>query len=292
MRLAHAHNAHSIFSSNCWKYTSVTTVIRGGRSQEPGTLGVSRVFGLLRELASHNREGMRMTDIARRLRIEPPTAHRILKCLVEERVLSRDKGTKHYHLGPLVFELGIVATPKVDIRPLCEPSIDRIARETGDVVFLTRRSDRDAVCLSRKDGRFPVKTFTLEVGMRRPLGVGAGSLAILSALPDPEIQDIVRANADRLEEYDGLTAAGLLSQVRRTQKQKYAVRDLRGLGGVRTVGVAIHADDGTPFAALSLSAIRSRMKEKRVGELAALLKYEASRVEKKLVGAQILAWEI
>lgn len=269
----------------------MTTGIRGAPRQELGTLGVSRVFGLLRELASHNREGMRMMDIARRLRIEPPTAHRILKCLVAERVLRRDDGTKYYHLGPLVFELGIVATPKVDIRPLCEPSMERIARETGDIVFLTRRSDRDAVCLSRKEGRFPVKTFTLEVGMRRPLGVGAGSLAILSALPDPEIQDIIRANADRLEEYDGLTAAGLLSQVRRTQKQTYAVRDLRGLGGVRTMGVAIHADDGTPFAALSLSAIRSRMKDERVAELAELVKYEVSVVEKRLVGAQVMAWE-
>jgi len=227
-------------------------------------------------------------DIARTLSMEPPTAHRVLKCLAEERVLRRDSETKRYHLGPLIFELGIVATPEVNIRDLCEPSIDRIARQTGDVAFLTRRSGLDAVCLSRKDGQFPVKTFMLEVGMRRPLGVGAGSLAILSALPENEIKEVVHANADRLTRYDRLTAATLLLQVRRTQKQTYAMRDLRGLGGVRTVGVSISGDDGRPVAAFSLSAIRSRMKDERVIEVAELLKNEAFRVEKKLAGRQLL----
>lgn len=253
-----------------------------------GTLGVSRVFTLLRQLATNNREGMRLMEIARRLGIEPPTAHRILKCLVEERALRRDASSKRYHLGPVIFELGIVATPRIDLRELCAPAMERLAEQTEDMIFLTGRSGFDAVCLSRTEGKFPVKTFTLEIGMRRPLGVGAGSLAILSALPESEIAQVMRTNANRLSWHDGLTVASLMSQVRRTQKQTYALRDLRGLGGVRTIGVAIRADDGTPLAALSLSAIRSRMKDERIIELAEKLRKEALRVEKQLVGVHDL----
>jgi len=261
---------------------------RPAPKQALGTQGISRVFALLRELGTHNRGGMRLMDIARRLSIEPPTAHRILKCLVEERVLRRDAATKHYHLGSVIFELGMTATPKLDIRELCEPAMKRIAEQTEDMVFLTKRSGFDTVCLSRKEGKFPVKTFTLEVGMRRPLGVGSGSLAILSALPEEEIRDVMRASADRLSEYDGLTVASLMSQVWRTQKQSYATRDLRGLGGVRTIGVAIRDGNGTPFAALSLSAIKSRMKDERVARIAEILKTEALEIEKHLAGAHDL----
>ena len=73
----------------------------------------------------------------------------------------------------------------------------RIAEATGDTVFLTQRSGLDAVCVDRQEGTFPIKTFTLEIGMRRPLGVGTGSLAILSALSEEEIQAIVNSNPPR-----------------------------------------------------------------------------------------------
>lgn len=247
----------------------------------PGTQNVSRVFTILREIATSNREGMRLVDISRRLGLETPTAHRILKCLVDERALRRDKASKRYFLGQALFEFGIAATPPVDLRALCAPALERLAEATGDMIFLTCRSGLDGICISRKEGNFPVRTYTLEVGMRRPLGIGSGSLAILSMLPEHEISLIIKRNAPRLSEYDALTETALLSQVRRTQKQGYAVRDLRGLGGVRTVGVAIIADS-KPVAALSLSAIRTRMKDKRVAELTSLLRNEAEQLGKTL----------
>jgi len=57
------------------------------------------------------------------------------------------------------------------------------------------------------------------------------------------------------------------------------------LAGVRSVGHAIKNQSGIPFAALSVSTISSRMTEKRVIEIAALLKNEARLIEKQLSNA-------
>ena len=57
------------------------------------------------------------------------------------------------------------------------------------------------------------------------------------------------------------------------------------LAGVRSVGHAIKNQSGIPFAALSVSTISSRMTEKRVMEIAALLKNEVRMVEKQLVNS-------
>lgn len=252
------------------------------RRKVHGTNAIHRAFALLREVAAHNRDGLRLADIAERFALETPTAHRVLKSLLVEGVLRRDDATKRYRLGPTLFELGAAATPAVDLKKLCDPALARLARQTGDTAFLTQRSGYDAVCLTRMEGSFPVKTFTLEVGMRRPLGVGAGSLAILSALPKAEIDEVLHVNAPRLKAYDELTVAALASQIRRTQKLGHSVRDLRGLGGVRTIGVAIRDRAGMPQAALSLSAIKPRMKEDRLAELAQLLKREAQEIEREL----------
>jgi DNA-binding IclR family transcriptional regulator len=253
----------------------------GEEGRLSGTQSIERALTLMREIAAHNRSGSRLLDLATRTGLQRPTVHRMLKCLALENMVQQDPETHRYYLGPMVFELGLTAAPRFNLREICHPSMTRIAEATGDTVFLTQRSGLDSVCVDRHEGVFPIKTFTLEIGMRRPLGVGTGSLAILSALPDEEVRDIVTANAPRLPEY-GLTPTSLLAQVKKAQKLGYAVREMPSLAGVRSIGHALHNQSGIAFAALSVSAISSRMNEKRVSELATLLKTETRLVEKQV----------
>jgi DNA-binding IclR family transcriptional regulator len=246
-----------------------------------GTQSIERALLLLREIAAHNRGGSRLLDLATRTNLQRPTVHRMLKCLAAENMVQQDPDTHRYFLGSMVFELGLTAAPRYNLREVCHPSLTRIAEATGDTAFLTQRSGLDAVCIDRREGTFPIKTFTLEIGMRRPLGVGTGSLAILSALSEEEIRHTINSNAARLSEY-GLTVNSLMAQVRSAQKLGYALREMPTLAGVRSIGLALHNQSGMPFAALSVSAISSRMNDKRVSELAVLLKNETRLIEKQI----------
>jgi len=246
-----------------------------------GTQSIERALTLMREIAAHNRSGSRLLDLATRTALQRPTVHRMLKCLAAENMVQQDPDTHRYFLGPMVFELGLTAAPRFNLREICHPALTRIAEATGDTVFLTHRSGLDSVCLDRREGTFPIKTFTLEIGMRRPLGVGTGSLAILSALPEEEIQRVVTANSTRLPEY-GLNSGSLLAQVKRSQKLGYALREVPGLAGVRSVGQTLRNQSGIAFAALSVSTISSRMSEKRATEVAQLLKTESRQIERQL----------
>ena len=246
-----------------------------------GTQSIERSLSLLREIAAHNRGGSRLLDLASRTGLQRPTVHRMLKCLAAENMVQQDSDSHRYFLGSMVFELGLTAALRFNLREICHPALARVAEATGDTVFLTQRSGLDAVCLDRHEGAFPIKTFTLEIGMRRPLGVGIGTLAILAELQEEEIRHIIASNAPRLSEH-GLTPNSLLSQIKKAQKLGYAVRETPTLAGVRSIGQALHNRSGVPFAALSVSAISSRMTEKRVAELAILLKNEARLIEKQL----------
>ncbi len=246
-----------------------------------GTQSIERALLLVREIAAHNRGGSRLLDLATRTGLQRPTVHRMLKCLAEENMVQQDPDTHRYFLGSMVFELGLTAAPRYNLREICHPALTRIAEATGDTAFLTQRSGLDSVCIDRREGTFPIKTFTLEIGMRRPLGVGTGSLAILGALSEEEIRQIINANAVRLPEY-GLTVNSLTAQVRRAQKTGYAVREAPSLAGVRSIGMALHNQSGMAFAALSISTISSRMNDKRVAELSTLLKNETRLIEKQL----------
>lgn len=131
-------------------------------------------------------------------------------------------------------------------------------------------------------GAFPIKTLTLEVGDRRPLGVGAGSLALLSGLDDGAVRRAIGANAHRLRGYPGFGAAELPALVERTRRDGYALNEGRIVAAMNAVGVVVRDGAGGPAAALSLAAIRDRTGPDRLPRLVAVLQEEARRLEAEI----------
>ncbi|GIK83159.1 MAG: IclR family transcriptional regulator [Burkholderiales bacterium] len=247
-----------------------------------GTQGVRRVADLLRAIASRGADGARLVDLAIQCQLERPTAHRMLKALVAEGMVARDPVTRRYRLGQLMFELGLAADHPFRVRELCEPSLLRLADRTGDTVFLTLRSGLDTVCIDRKEGAFPIRTLTLDVGTRRPLGIGAGGLALLLPLGDAEIGELLAANAWRLGAYNGMRTGEVLRMVERSRKLGYALNDRQATPGAMSIGLAMRNRYGAPYLAISLGAITTRMQAARQRELFAMLGSEARLLEQRL----------
>lgn len=247
-----------------------------------GTQSIERASLVMRVIASRNGIGMRLVDVSRYAKLEQPTAHRILKCLIAEGMVKRDPQTRRYHLGNLIFELGLAAASQFNLRDVCHPTLVRLSEKTGDTVFLTVRSGFDTVCLDRREGAFPIKTLTLDIGTRRPLGVGAGGIALLMHLPERTVEEIVNAIALQLGGYGDLTVPAVLNLVRQSKELGYALNDRHITPGATSVGMAIRSQYGVPFLAISIGAISSRMSAERQRELAELLKAEIEILERSL----------
>lgn len=248
----------------------------------PGTQSIQRASLLVRLIASSGRTGARLSDLVALSRLERPTARRILKCLIAERMLAQQEASHRYVLGPLIYELGLAAAPQFNLRDLCRAFVRRIAERTADTVFLTVRSGYDSVCIDRAEGSFPIKALTLEVGTRRPLGVGAGGLALLMPLPEPEVEEIIARNTPRLAAYNGLTAQTLTRMLRRSRELGYSLNDHHVTAGAVSVGLPVLDAYGAPLASISVGAIASRMKPERRPELAAALREETAALERSL----------
>ena len=238
----------------------------------------------MRLLASRNRGGLRLADMVKDSGLEHPTVHRILKGLMAEGLVMQEAGSRRYLLGQLAFELGLAAAPRFNLPDIFRPSLQRIAEKTGDTVFLTARSGNDSVCIERKEGSFPIKTFTLEVGARRPLGAGSGGLALLMLLPGQAVDEIVRANAARFGSYNNLTVPSLLKALKRSRELGYALNDVHNTEGATTLGLPVVNRYGDPFAAISIGAISSRMTDERQKELVSILRKEVRVIETAMRG--------
>jgi DNA-binding IclR family transcriptional regulator len=241
----------------------------------PGVQSVERALKLLKLVSARNREGIRLIELVTLSRLEKPTVHRLLKQLVASGMLMQG-ADKRYHLGQFAYELGLSAALHFRMRETCEPFLQRIATETGDTAFLIVQSGMDSFCVDRKTGSFPIKVFSVEVGHRQPLGVGGGGLALLSALPDSEVNEVLEANDARLSSYGGMTTEALRNLIDSTRERGYSVISDFAVVGVTGVGRAILDRTGRPLAAISVSTVSQRMDKARQHTVSQILKQEVT----------------
>jgi len=237
-------------------------------SATTGAQSLRRALQLLRLLAEHQEQGIRLTEVMAATGLERSTAHRLLSCLVEEQFAER--GTdKAYRLGIDAMQMGFASMRRVPLVDACRPLMQRLARMSGDTVFLVIRQGDYCLCLHREEGHFPVKVFTTDVGGRRLLGLGAGGLALMAALDDAEALRIFERHAAHYAQA-GFTRERLLQAVRRTRATGWAdIVDTLTVG-VSGVGTTFAPSPGT-LAAISFGAITPRLPPERKAELAQLL---------------------
>ena len=237
--------------------------ISGKSSASDGTQAVARAAGLLREIALCESGEGNLTALATRLGLERPTAYRILRRLVTEGLVQQDPASKAYGLGPLLFELGLAAKPPIELQGIATDALTQLANESGDTAFAVIPSGMDSICLDRKEGNYPVKALMMNPGRRRPLGIGAGSLALLSAM-SPELADqILSNNAARIREQGDSDIESLRLAIQKGRIDGHVLREPLKAPEILSLGVAVCNPYGTPVMSLSISALKFRIEQRQ-----------------------------
>ena len=258
----------------------VRVAARGARRGEApgdhaaaGTQSIGRALALLRLVAAAGPAGMKVSEAAGRAGLHVATAHRLLAALARERFVTQDNASRCYLPGPELLAMAFQAQHRYGLESRLVPLLERLAAATGDVVYATVRAGDEAVCLVRREGDFPIRALPIGPGTRRPLGIGAGSLAILAFLPAEEAAAVMARNAARYADFkqSEATVAGFVA---RAQRDGYALNDGRIIPGMAAVALPLLTATGRPAAAISIAAIEARMEPARQVEIVRLLRAE------------------
>lgn len=248
-----------------------------------GARAVDRALSLLSMVGRHAERGVALSTIVNESGLNKPTARRLLLALIRAGLVEQDEETRRYYLGEEAYVLGSLSSRRFGLLQMAQDGLARLSRRTADSSFLSVRRDTFALCLYREEGTWPVRTHALQAGFEHPLGIGAGSLAMLAALCDEEVENVIAANAGLIAaNYPGITPESLRRDVALTRANGYALNPGLILPNSWGIGVAIRNPDGTLAGALSIAAIDSRMRPERQPELAELLRDEAKRIETRI----------
>lgn len=248
-----------------------------------GAQAVDRALTLLSMVGRHAERGVGLTDLVVQSGSNKPTVRRLLLALMRAGFIEQDPDTRRYYLGEEAYVLGSLSSRRFGLLQMAQDGLRRISRRTEDSSFLSVRRDSFSLCLYREEGTWPVRTHALQAGFEHPLGIGAGSLAMLAALSDEEIDQILAVNADFVaSKYPMVREADLREGVVLTRANGFSLNPGLIIPSSWGVGVAIRNPDGSVAGALSIAAIDSRMRPERQPELAQLLREEAERIEARI----------
>jgi DNA-binding IclR family transcriptional regulator len=138
------------------------------------------------------------------------------------------------------------------------------ARRSGHTVYMMVQAGIDAVC-AEMVSRFPDRQFTMGVGGRVPMGVAAGSIALMSIMPEADCLALLETNAPRYLSHPSVQYVDksvVISQIEDARRRGFAVNMAYYLPGEGGLGLPVRATNPYELnAAISFTAPLEMMTE-------------------------------
>lgn len=253
---------------------------KSGKGPQQGAQAIRRALSLLRALATGGEAGLPLKEVVQATRLTRPTVHRILHVLIEEGLVERHERSGRYAIGTQVPELALARPSRSPLLAAADDILRETSQQIGDTLFLTARTGSDTLCVDRRIGAYPIQVLSIAIGARRPLGVSSAGVAILAALPAPEARKIVATNEPRFAGYR-TNRQKVLSEIAYARRKGYGVREIGLVQGTKSISSWIKNSDGNPIAALTVSAVRTRLGPRREQEVAEILLKAAYEIEQR-----------
>jgi IclR family transcriptional regulator, KDG regulon repressor len=225
---------------------------------------------------------MRLREIAEQTGLVAPTAHRLLRTLVDHGLVVQEVATKSYRPGLKLFELSSFVVQGLELRDEAQPELRQLSRETDETVHLAVLDEGEVVYIDKVETAQTIRMHSA-VGKRAPSHCTAVGKVLLSGLPAPELRRVIRQRG--LREYTGTTITtveALERELALISERGYAIDDGEHEPEIRCVACPVQDHTGRIVAATSVAAPATRMSRERVEALAPLVRRYADRVSQRL----------
>lgn len=239
---------------------------------------LDRVF-LIIELLSQYPKGVSLTELCIKSQLPKGTVSRMLSSLISHGYVVQNIDNKQYCLTMRLFEIGCRVVGGTSILAIARPYLEHLSSTTQDTVHLVSRDHDEVVYLYKEEVTTSIVRMSSCVGLRNPMYCTGVGKSILAFLPEEEVlaiwqrTEIVQFTPNTIVNYDHL-----LKELECIRQRGYAVDDEEHEMSVRCIAAPIRDFNGTPIAAISLSAHSDRLTNERIREYAPLLLAAAKNI--------------
>ena len=242
-------------------------------SQATGTQAIDRAAELLVRVVESGTP-LGVGELAERSGLPKSTTSRLMGALERQGLLQREGQRGRFRPGPVLLRFAHRAD--AGLLRLAEPSLERLAQESGETVNLGVPTPTGVEHLAQRDSRHYVGVGNW-VGRRVPLHATANGKVFLAwnAAPAPD-------GLARLAPRTITDRAALQRDLRRARARGYATTRDELEEGLSAVAAPVIGADGDVVAALSISGPTNRLTPERIDALAPVLLAEARALSARL----------
>jgi IclR family KDG regulon transcriptional repressor len=253
-----------------------------------GAPSVKKAFAILSAVSS-SKDGMGVSDLAKKLKIAKSTVHGMTSTLEELGAVMRDPLTKKYKLGFTLLEIGRSAYSQIDLQTAARPVTEELMERTQTSVFLGILNWRQVTILDIVESRQELN-ITAPVGSIIPLLAGAVGKVFLAAMSEQQAAKIVKSKGlPRFTDNSIVDPDLYFSELNQVREKGYAVDDEEYILGVRAVASPL-IGLGQLRSAIWAVGFKASLDEKKMQTLTTethkAAKSISRRIQQQLLGKQ------
>jgi IclR family transcriptional regulator, acetate operon repressor len=261
---------------------------RGRTPAKPGVAtaqvqSLTRGLSLLEALARAE-GGLTLTDLAQRVQLAPSTAHRLLATLEKMGYVYQGGELGRWYIGLQAFTVGSSFLANRDFVAQSHPYMRRLMEQSGETANLGILDGTDAVFIDQVQCREMMRTI-VKLGSRVPLHASGVGKAIFAALPDEQIDAILKVKGlPRITANTITSPETMWASIRVIRQRGWSFDDEEHALSTRCVAAPIYNEHAEVLGAISLAGPSSRLPDERIKQLGPLVAHTAEELTRRLGG--------
>ena len=225
------------------------------------------------EAVAAARTGLTLTDIARELALQPGTAHRLIRGLVDQDLLRSTPGTKSYVTGPRLQTLLHATMDGAGYAGRAKTVLDGLVAEFGETAHLARLNGDFAESVLMEQPSGSDRAF-VQPGRQLPLHAAASGKAILAFQDEDFVASYLARPRERYTERTKVEDGDIRDELAQIRADGVAVCDNELDAGVLSYGHPIRVNGGYVLYSVGITGLADRFRP-----------IERSRIKQKLAEA-------
>ena len=209
------------------------------------------------ETVAAARQGLTLTEIARELGLQPGTAHRLIRGLVDLDLLRSPAGTKSYVAGPRLQTLLHTTMDGAGYAGLARSVLDGLVEEFGETAHLARLNGDFAESVLMEQPVGSDRAF-VQPGRQLPLHAAASGKAILAFQDEDFIAGYLARPRTRYTARTKVEEADIRKELVQIRDQGIAVCDNELDAGVLSYGHPIRVNGGYVLYSVGITGLADR----------------------------------
>ncbi len=238
------------------------------------------------ELLADEPAGLALTALSAALGMPQSAVHRLLAILVQRGYARQDEATGRYVPTLAIAAIGLRLLSSLDIPSVCQPTLERLAERTGELVRLAAVEGGRMLWIAKAQGSRSSLRYDPIMGHDVPLHVTSMGKAWLATLPEDEAVRLIEVRG-----YGGpligpnaiADEATLRTELKVTRARGYGMVHEEAEPGVSAIATVVRdgvRPNARPVAAISVAGPAFRLSEERLEGFVPMLREAAEELSR------------